>query len=568
MYCLGLKALGTCRYDAASPSSVYLSLGDVLAALGLLLAFTQLASPHQKLRAQIRPMAVRSAVCLFLAAFLCALIGSLLPQTPFKGVVVVGYPIAWELAGSVSILAGALTLAHVLLTPARLSAQNVDRYLSTIAKWITRGTDVSLTTVAVELEESVPTLVRLTHEHGSASPLWWSSRRSSAVKLVALLVEARMIKTILSHTPETAVAFVKARSVIAEPDPAVDSMVKALVIESVTSKESILAKEITHRALGIPPHLTSALFGHYRDSDGFDPLRHLNRVDITSDLFKQYSSAVRESVISGLSGSAEHDDSSLSIALTVYSRKAANALGFRYQLSDGREVLVIDPLTSALSAGLGEEEKYARAAFRSELRGEDNNASLYDVLRNVSGGFAIVLSSTMQAGNVSETSAARLQPVKINQHLVKLLFQYLRFLSDLPLGADLVVALAPVAAFFDGRPASGPVLRQALAERAQAELDDCEHSGNVWFVRVALHLMALSQPDLWREKNTSGTLEVMMRWLGKNYHALYEENADNAKAMLPMLATYDPQSGKLHLDLLAGDHSVQGDSFELTVARG
>lgn len=57
--CLGIKALGWCQYNPLKPNNAYLTLGDALAALGLVIAFLQLGTPTVRLRNRIRAQMIK-----------------------------------------------------------------------------------------------------------------------------------------------------------------------------------------------------------------------------------------------------------------------------------------------------------------------------------------------------------------------------------------------------------------------------------------------------------------------------------------------------------------------------
>jgi len=54
IYCLGMKALGACRYDLSNPSLTFFSLGQLAAVVTLIFTFSQLVKPIAKFRIATR----------------------------------------------------------------------------------------------------------------------------------------------------------------------------------------------------------------------------------------------------------------------------------------------------------------------------------------------------------------------------------------------------------------------------------------------------------------------------------------------------------------------------------
>src|SRR5258706_13616944 len=99
--CLGIKALGSCAYNPSAPAVVYFGLGEAVAALGFILAVQQLLKPIYSFRLGARYISVAQVYALVFSAALAAFIATLLPSFPILQSGPLGYPIVWEMFGTI-----------------------------------------------------------------------------------------------------------------------------------------------------------------------------------------------------------------------------------------------------------------------------------------------------------------------------------------------------------------------------------------------------------------------------------------------------------------------------------
>ena len=113
--CLGVSFLGNCSYDPSSPASTYFSLGELVAAIALLLAFIQLARTKTKFRLVAKNLPNKFIYSIIISSIISVFIATLLPIIPGKPVPLLGYPIFWEvLAAAIIITLSAYMLKSTL----------------------------------------------------------------------------------------------------------------------------------------------------------------------------------------------------------------------------------------------------------------------------------------------------------------------------------------------------------------------------------------------------------------------------------------------------------------------
>jgi hypothetical protein len=104
MDCLGLRWLAECVYNPKAPAIAYFTIGDGVAALSLLLLIPQFVKPLYEFRLSMRRMKRSWLYAIATSSFLAILIAALVPQMPFAGATLVGWPVFWELLAGLGFL--------------------------------------------------------------------------------------------------------------------------------------------------------------------------------------------------------------------------------------------------------------------------------------------------------------------------------------------------------------------------------------------------------------------------------------------------------------------------------
>ncbi|AJX24193.1 hypothetical protein [Burkholderia pseudomallei] len=309
--CLGVKALGLCQYNPLKPNNTYLTPGDALAALGLVIAFLQLGTPTVRLRNRIRARVIRVAFALFLPvfAFTCyaALIPSLYstpPQLPF------GYPVVWELAGALCGLVAFGTVAFSYFWPTKFSRRNAREFAQACTHTLAAGDTDALRALSVEVAHNAASLVRaasvgLVTAHQKRTPVEYEQ---VAYQLLQMLSDRRFCRVVVESSPGTFIALVKElKGHHADRDVA-KSLLRELSASAILSDDSILEKEEQYAGLGHYGAFTRAVYGDYGFSKNrlelFNGWKSYQTENVTRGSTERYCRAVRALV----NGYFEHKD--------------------------------------------------------------------------------------------------------------------------------------------------------------------------------------------------------------------------------------------------------------------
>ncbi|SAK97719.1 hypothetical protein AWB79_07507 [Caballeronia hypogeia] len=155
-HCLDLSWLQPCDYAPGGPSTVYLTLGDALAAIALILAFTQLSSPTMRLRFALRRSRVRYVVALVTLSFVFtvfAVFAALLQRSlAALHLPLIAWPVWWELLAAICFAACVVLLALAYFRPLSYSRGTAKDFNAVVSMWVARGDRDLLRGLAVELE--------------------------------------------------------------------------------------------------------------------------------------------------------------------------------------------------------------------------------------------------------------------------------------------------------------------------------------------------------------------------------------------------------------------------------
>lgn len=272
-YCLGIKALGLCSYNPAKPNNVYFSVGDAVAAIALLLAFSQLMTPTLKFRLKIGGMAAWVAASLFIAAVMVIFAAAILPNIPGPAVPLLGYPIFWEVTGGVLVFCASLVLFVYSLRAAVFNKNNYKKFFNAALSIIARGSEQDLRALADEVRNSAPAIIEAAYKYesylarqakGEHKEYAVSEQTEYALALLDLLSDERFCTILVNTASATALDFIQEIIKHGSRDRAGYAFVQQVVKQSFISDNSILHREQDYYGLGHFRTFTKTVFGDYR----------------------------------------------------------------------------------------------------------------------------------------------------------------------------------------------------------------------------------------------------------------------------------------------------------------
>lgn len=305
-YCLGIKALGLCSYNPAQPNNIYFSIGDAVAAIALVLAFSQLITPTLQFRLKVSSKAAWVAASLFLIAVLVVFVAAILPNIPGTALPLLGYPIFWEVLGGVFVFCSSIILLVVYsLRPAVFNGGNYKKFFKTSSSTIARGNEQDLRALADEMRNSAPAIIEAAYQYdqdlarqkkvgneGYAVP----EQTEYALALLDLLSDERFCTLLVNAAPATALDFIQEIIKHGSRDRAGYSFVQQVVKQSFISDNSILHREQEYYGLGHFKTFTQTVFGDYRFIDSvYRPLEawpHWQEEFSTSKIIQKYSTVI------------------------------------------------------------------------------------------------------------------------------------------------------------------------------------------------------------------------------------------------------------------------------------
>jgi len=103
--------------------TVYFTIGQAVTAIGILLAFINLANPTRRFRWSLAQFRLRTAYGLFFFGVTCVFIAAALPALPFRFEGFGGWPLSWELLAGFSFGGGSFGLILSGERPLKLTKQ-------------------------------------------------------------------------------------------------------------------------------------------------------------------------------------------------------------------------------------------------------------------------------------------------------------------------------------------------------------------------------------------------------------------------------------------------------------
>jgi hypothetical protein len=308
--CLGLEFLGKCKYDPANPGWHSLTVGDSIAAVALIIAFTQILTPTLKAKIQ---GAFPKIYILWGTAVVFALVSSVLPLSPYEPWPVLGYPIFWEFTGALLIIIGIADLIWQFLKPFQLSSDTVRRISDIATEIIGSGDEKDHFELSKSFDKDfIHELVLQTKNSNiiaSGVPVAGQSKLPfQAGQLVRILADENFCLAVVKRDPIFAKNFCQAiLDNQAFSNFELNRLFEQLVTQALLNKHSIL-----HREKGSPGlyRLSSAFFGNHEINIKINPLPEgfltIHEDSIDPDVLKVYGTALENQLESYLE--ARHFD--------------------------------------------------------------------------------------------------------------------------------------------------------------------------------------------------------------------------------------------------------------------
>lgn len=276
MHCLGLSWLSDCAYNPQAPATVYFTIGDGVAALSLLLLIPQFVKPLYEFRMSMRRMNRTWLYVVATISFLLLLIAAVVPQTPFAGATVVGWPIFWELVAGGGFLYCYSVLAVSYLLPAKVTQGTAEPFARGTARFLAHASSADHTDYARELKHNIKPLLRIAQsvdfKEAEKNAFYAFAKRKQihaagySASLLNILADPAFCRSLIERCPWD-VADILFH--VSEQDDGISlrlgsELVQQLARQALISNESIVSRETGYAGFGQAPVLSNALFGNWR----------------------------------------------------------------------------------------------------------------------------------------------------------------------------------------------------------------------------------------------------------------------------------------------------------------
>lgn len=271
IYCLGVKALGSCNYNLSNPSLSFFSIGQLATVIALLFTFSQLVKPIFKFRLLTRasPYWVPlvgiglSILCVFTAAVLRAVEPIDLP--------IISYPIVWEFFAGLFLVSSGILMIFRVATKTKLNESNALQFVRHSRSILARGSADDLQEYGDEIQLSIKTVVRVCKTYGNrvtaANGKWDGSIPPTVFEevcftLLDLWADKQFCQILVTKCPQTAIEILLSVQNERLYESGAYAIVQELIHGAMTCPDSILHREGDYSGLGQTKSFMSAAFGN------------------------------------------------------------------------------------------------------------------------------------------------------------------------------------------------------------------------------------------------------------------------------------------------------------------
>lgn len=306
--CLGLSILGNCSYDPSIPTSIYFSLGDVVAALTITVLIPQFLKPIYRFRLRARGLSIERIYLLVFFAAASIFVASLLPHLPIMHSSLFGYPIVWEIFGAAlfSITYSLLVLASAV--PVNVRKFRTKTFCIEAANFLARADGKDYAEFAIDLAKSLPTLLETAAFNGPFRE--WNAftefthkekllDSAYAASFLRIISDQDFCKTLVSKSSWLTASMlneISRKKIVCSHG---HFFVQSVAYQAVTNPLSMLAREAGYHGFHAAPVLSDALFYNHFIHKYYEPFDWLfmhRDIDLTAQIFECLNIAMRKSV--------------------------------------------------------------------------------------------------------------------------------------------------------------------------------------------------------------------------------------------------------------------------------
>jgi hypothetical protein len=270
--------------------TVYFSIGDAVAGLGIFLLIPQFLKPVYFFRLRVIGIGLRTLYAAAGLGFICIVIAALVPLLPASVPAAIRTPLLWELAGAALYAMCYTALGWVYIFPARASVRSITQYVRAGSNLLASASEEDRIEFAADILANIRKLIRIADQPpGAKSKLWFPTRPAKgegepsaySESFLRLLADPVFCKTLVIRLPWDAARLLKAFSE-AQPKAQVGRVfVHQIIREWLLSAEMRGVSDIDWRTFSDAPEIADAAFGDTYLNRHYLPWESFSASDLT-----------------------------------------------------------------------------------------------------------------------------------------------------------------------------------------------------------------------------------------------------------------------------------------------
>ena len=250
--------------------TVYFSIGDAVAGLGIFLIIPQFLKPVYFFRLRVIGIGLRTLYAAAGLGFICIVIAALVPLLPTMVPSIIRTPLMWELAGAGLYAMCYTALGWVYIFPARVSARSITQYVRAGSNLLASASEEDRVEFAADILANIKKLIRIADEPEGAPRKRWFPRRPGkgegapsaySESFLRLLADPVFCRTLVIRLPWDAARLLKAFSEEQPKTQVGRVFVHQIIREWLLSAEMAGVSDIDWRTFSDAPEIADAAFG-------------------------------------------------------------------------------------------------------------------------------------------------------------------------------------------------------------------------------------------------------------------------------------------------------------------
>ena len=250
--------------------TVYFSIGDAVAGLGIFLIIPQFLKPVYFFRLRVIGIGLRTLYAAAGLGFICIVIAALVPLLPAFVPSLIRTPLVWELAGATLYAMCYTALGWVYIFPARVSVRSITQYVRAGSNLLASASEEDRVEFAADILANIKKLIRIADQPpGTKSRAWFVTRRAKgegepsaySESFLRLLADPVFCRTLVIRLPWDAARLLKAFSEERPKAQVGRVFVHQIIREWLLSAEMAGVSDIDWRTFSDAPEIADAAFG-------------------------------------------------------------------------------------------------------------------------------------------------------------------------------------------------------------------------------------------------------------------------------------------------------------------